>query len=81
MGVANRPTPEEGFAPQLGEPSCDIPNAFGYPPGTPNPPIREDFRGFARDLFTAAVRFPRGIVDVLEKRGAGEQPGELTCSG
>jgi hypothetical protein len=60
MGVADWSTPQEGLAPQLLEPSCDIPDPFGYAPGLRIIPYRKDFRGFARDLGAAVVGFARG---------------------
>ena len=68
MAVADRRTPDEGIASQLGEPSCDIPDLFGYTPRLRVVPYRKDFPDFPCDSGVAVTGFARGIGDILQKR-------------
>jgi len=77
MGVADRRTPQEGLASQLGEPSCDIPDPFSHAPGLRIVPYRRDFPGFPCDSGAAVAGFAHGVGDIVQKHATGEHPGEL----
>ena len=81
MGVPGRRTPHEGLASQLGEPSCDIPDPFYYPPGLRTSHVGRIFMASRVIWARRSLASRAGSVTYSKNKGLVSIRANFTCSG